>query len=316
MILRCRRRGHRGVGVRRRRAAAALRGPPRARGRGRHRRHPGRHARRRPLPEPRRGVRRSGLRAVRRRSARRARHRLPRVCPTAPRRRSCPSCVDRVGHVVDLAADFRLDDADAVPRVVRRGPRRARPARRVRLRPARVVPREITAARRRRRARLLPDGGDPGARAAGRAPGWSRPRASSSTRPAACRAPGGGKSTRSAAPTRTSSPTGCSTTGTRRRSSRQSPRLRQGDQVLFTPHLAPMNRGILATCYARPTAHDLDRRPARLPGRRVRRRAVRRRDRRLAVDQGDPRLQHRPRHGALRRAHRLGAGAVARSTTW
>ena len=24
--------------------------------------------------------------------------------------------------------------------------------------------------------------------------------------------------------------------------------------MLFTPHLAPMNRGILATCYARPTA--------------------------------------------------------------
>jgi N-acetyl-gamma-glutamyl-phosphate reductase len=24
-------------------------------------------------------------------------------------------------------------------------------------------------------------------------------------------------------------------------------------QVLFTPHLAPLNRGILATCYARPT---------------------------------------------------------------
>ncbi|MCU1499602.1 MAG: N-acetyl-gamma-glutamyl-phosphate reductase [Acidimicrobiales bacterium] len=28
----------------------------------------------------------------------------------------------------------------------------------------------------------------------------------------------------------------------------------QAAQVLFTPHLAPMNRGILATCYARPTA--------------------------------------------------------------
>jgi N-acetyl-gamma-glutamyl-phosphate reductase len=28
-------------------------------------------------------------------------------------------------------------------------------------------------------------------------------------------------------------------------------------QVLFTPHLAPMNRGILATCYARPTAPGL-----------------------------------------------------------
>ncbi len=30
-----------------------------------------------------------------------------------------------------------------------------------------------------------------------------------------------------------------------------------GTTVLFTPHLAPMNRGILATCYARPAA-DLD----------------------------------------------------------
>jgi N-acetyl-gamma-glutamyl-phosphate reductase len=28
----------------------------------------------------------------------------------------------------------------------------------------------------------------------------------------------------------------------------------QGCSVLFTPHLAPMNRGILATCYARPAA--------------------------------------------------------------
>ena len=26
-----------------------------------------------------------------------------------------------------------------------------------------------------------------------------------------------------------------------------------GTQVLFTPHLAPMTRGVLATCYARPT---------------------------------------------------------------
>ena len=30
--------------------------------------------------------------------------------------------------------------------------------------------------------------------------------------------------------------------------------LGEGSQVLFTPHLAPMTRGILATCYARPTA--------------------------------------------------------------
>jgi len=31
-----------------------------------------------------------------------------------------------------------------------------------------------------------------------------------------------------------------------------------GAQVLFTPHLAPMVRGILATCYARPARPDLD----------------------------------------------------------
>jgi N-acetyl-gamma-glutamyl-phosphate reductase len=31
-----------------------------------------------------------------------------------------------------------------------------------------------------------------------------------------------------------------------------------GVQVLFTPHLAPMNRGILATCYARPTTPGVD----------------------------------------------------------
>jgi N-acetyl-gamma-glutamyl-phosphate reductase len=37
---------------------------------------------------------------------------------------------------------------------------------------------------------------------------------------------------------------------------RHTPEIEQatGAQVLFTPHLAPMNRGILATCYSRPTA--------------------------------------------------------------
>ncbi|HLM96744.1 MAG TPA: N-acetyl-gamma-glutamyl-phosphate reductase [Acidimicrobiales bacterium] len=37
---------------------------------------------------------------------------------------------------------------------------------------------------------------------------------------------------------------------------RHTPEIEQatGAQVLFTPHLAPMNRGILATCYARPMA--------------------------------------------------------------
>jgi N-acetyl-gamma-glutamyl-phosphate reductase len=37
---------------------------------------------------------------------------------------------------------------------------------------------------------------------------------------------------------------------------RHTPEIEQvtGASVLFTPHLAPMNRGILATCYARPTS--------------------------------------------------------------
>jgi N-acetyl-gamma-glutamyl-phosphate reductase len=37
---------------------------------------------------------------------------------------------------------------------------------------------------------------------------------------------------------------------------RHTPEIEQvtGGQVLFTPHLAPMNRGILATCYARPAS--------------------------------------------------------------
>jgi N-acetyl-gamma-glutamyl-phosphate reductase len=40
---------------------------------------------------------------------------------------------------------------------------------------------------------------------------------------------------------------------------RHTPEIEQavGAQVLFTPHLAPMNRGILATCYARPAAGTL-----------------------------------------------------------
>ena len=41
---------------------------------------------------------------------------------------------------------------------------------------------------------------------------------------------------------------------------RHTPEMEQaiGAQVLFTPHLAPMTRGILATCYARPTSDDVD----------------------------------------------------------
>jgi N-acetyl-gamma-glutamyl-phosphate reductase len=39
---------------------------------------------------------------------------------------------------------------------------------------------------------------------------------------------------------------------------RHTPEIEQatGAEVIFTPHLAPMNRGILATCYARPASGD------------------------------------------------------------
>ncbi|MEA3078042.1 MAG: N-acetyl-gamma-glutamyl-phosphate reductase [Actinomycetota bacterium] len=41
---------------------------------------------------------------------------------------------------------------------------------------------------------------------------------------------------------------------------RHTPEIEQaiGAQVIFTPHLAPMTRGILATCYARPTSTNTD----------------------------------------------------------
>ena len=52
------------------------------------------------------------------------------ACPTAPARRIVPELRrTRCGRVVDLAADFRLQDAGALPAVVRRGARRPRAAR-------------------------------------------------------------------------------------------------------------------------------------------------------------------------------------------
>ena len=88
------------------------------------------------------------VRPPRRRAPRRPRRRLPRACRTASRRGSCRTLVGRVGHVVDLGADFRLPGG-RVRAVVRRGrtPRREL-LDRVRLRPARAVPRRPRARRR------------------------------------------------------------------------------------------------------------------------------------------------------------------------
>ena len=93
---------------------------------------------------------------------------------------------------------------------------------------------------------------------------------------------------------------------------RHTPEIEQvtGAQVLFTPHLAPMSRGILATCYARPaqavTTDDL---LAALSGCYAGEPFVAVRTRR-AVDQGDAGDERRPPHGPVRRPHRHGPGAL------
>ena len=86
--------------------------------------------------------------------------------------------------------------------------------------------------------------------------------------------------------------------------------------VLFTPHLVPMDRGLLATCHARARRRASTRAAAaRRPARRLRRRAVRRRDRRPAAPEGRPGDERRPRHRTGRRADRAGCSRCARSTT-
>ena len=162
-----------------------------------------------------------------------------------------PQLVGRVGCVVDLSAAFRLKDAALYPQwygfehdqpellaeAVYGLPERHRAD----LKGARLVATPgcyVTAAT----LALAPllDAGlvEPAGLIVDAASGVSGAGRAATRRP-----------TPSAPSTRTSSPTACSTTATPPRSSRTS-----SAQVLFTPHLAPMNRGILATCYARPAA--------------------------------------------------------------
>ena len=77
-----------------------------------------------------------------------------------------------------------------------------------------------------------------------------------------------------------------------------------------------MNRGILATCYARPAgaAPHTDG-AARRAARRLRRRAVRASSPTVAVDQGHARLERRPHDGPVRRRGRTGSWPSAPSTT-
>ena len=134
-----------------------------------------------------------------------------------------PRAAQEGRRVVDLSADFRLKDADAVPAVVRRA-RTSAPS----SSPSSPTgcP-SCTATRSSGRPLVATPGCYPTAATLALAPLVARrrrraERASSSTPPAACRAPVGRRrrTPRSARSTRTSPPTGCSTTATRPRSSR------------------------------------------------------------------------------------------------
>ncbi len=89
---------------------------------------------------------------------------------------------------------------------------------------------------------------------------------------------------------------------------RHTPEIEQetGAQVLFTPHLAPLSRGLLATCYARPAGTvSTTSLLATLAGRYSGEPFVVVRSR-LTVDEGDDGQQRCPHHGALRRTHQHG----------
>ena len=135
-----------------------------------------------------------------------------------------PELLERAGHVVDLAADFRLKDAGALPGMVRRGAHVSRAAGRGRLRLARAGPDEPGRRPPGGRGRMLRDRRHPGPGP----PGQGRPRRarreSSSTRPVGCRGRGASwpRAPSFARWTRTSPPTACSLTATPRRWSRPS----------------------------------------------------------------------------------------------
>ena len=76
-----------------------------------------------------------------------------------------------------------------------------------------------------------------------------------------------------------------------------------GDGVLFTPHLAPLDRGLLATCYARATDGADTAAGPRRAARRLRRRAVRRGHRHAAEAEVGPGHERRARVGVRRPAH-------------
>ena len=184
------------------------------------------------------------------------------ACPTARRRRSCRRCGSRVKWVVDLAADFRLARRRALPDLVRRGARRPRAA----------APSSPTA------CPSCSGPRSPGATAVA-APGCYPTAAALALAPllraglvetdrasivdAASGVSGAGRPPKA-------NTTFCAVdedfTAYGLLDHRHTPEIEQtlarsaapADDVrcCSRPHLAPMNRGILATCYARPTGAE------------------------------------------------------------
>lgn len=160
-----------------------------------------------------------------------------------------PELLGKVGHVIDLAADFRLQDPSLYPRWY--GEAHAAPE----LLPAfayglpELFRDEIKAS-----AHVATPGCYPTAASLALAP-LVRAGAVETTGIIVDAASGVSGAGRPPKPNTTFCTADEDLTAYGLLDHRHTPEMEQvlGASVLFTPHLAPMNRGILATCYARPT---------------------------------------------------------------
>ncbi len=154
----------------------------------------------------------------------------------------------RVGCIVDLAADFRLKDAALYPQWYGAG--HGVPLGRGRLRPARALPRRLL------RATLVAAAGCyPTSAGLALAP-LLRSELIEAHGIVVDAAAGGLGAGRGLKDTLHFGAVDEDFTVYGLLTHRHTPEIEQilGAQVLFTPHLAPMVRGILSTCYARPSA--------------------------------------------------------------
>lgn len=160
-----------------------------------------------------------------------------------------PELVGKVGHLVDLAADFRLQDASLYPQWY--GEEHTAPE----LLPdfAYGLP-ELFRADIRAHAHVAVPGCYPTAASLALAP-FVRAGMVHPTGVIVDAASGVSGAGRAPKPTTTFCAVDEDFTAYGLLDHRHTPEIEQvtGAQVLFTPHLAPMNRGILATCYARPS---------------------------------------------------------------